>query len=214
MAHFHNDERLQKIVLSILERCTVFVETGAYCGDSSKWIAEQRPDLPVYTCEINPVFYVHALARMPKNAQITNASSPVYLHALLDDNGDNPLFGMPFFFLDAHWYDYWPLRDELKIIGDNLSHAIILVHDFKVPGRDNFSYCNGGGGSPSFSGRTTEGGPVPDMDYIVDLLGDDFCALYPTYGGAHPGYVLIFQNIAPFGNLGHLGVGLESKSSR
>lgn len=42
-----------------------------------------------------------------------------------------------FFYLDAHWYDYWPILDELEIISKHYKdRAIIVIDDFKVPNRD------------------------------------------------------------------------------
>jgi hypothetical protein len=212
MAHFHNDTKLQAIVMSILAHSSAFIETGAFHGDTSKWIAEQNPALPVYTCEVNERFYNHARARMPSNATIRHASSPDFLDWLFNEGASLTHLTMPFFFLDAHWYDYWPLRDELKLITKVLPRSIVLIHDFKVPDRDNFSYCNGGGGSPEFSGRTTEGGPVPELEYILDVLEDGFTAYYPTYADRVPGYVLIFQNVTPFGDLRRLEVTPESQN--
>ena len=45
-----------------------------------------------------------------------------------------------FFYLDAHWYNYNPLLDELKVIAKyNMNKSVIAIHDFKVPGKD-FGY--------------------------------------------------------------------------
>jgi hypothetical protein len=42
-----------------------------------------------------------------------------------------------FFYLDAHWYEYWPILDELEVISKNCqNNAIIVIDDFKVPDRD------------------------------------------------------------------------------
>ena len=35
-------------------------------------------------------------------------------------------------FLDAHWDDYWPIRDEISAL--LRGKGVILVHDLKVPG--------------------------------------------------------------------------------
>jgi hypothetical protein len=36
------------------------------------------------------------------------------------------------FYLDAHWEEYLPLRDELQLIYNNFPRAVVLVDDFKV----------------------------------------------------------------------------------
>jgi len=52
--------------------------------------------------------------------------------------------GLPLLFLDAHWYDYLPLPDEIRNIGHHLTDAIMAIHDFKVPGEDyGFDDCKG-----------------------------------------------------------------------
>jgi hypothetical protein len=86
-----------------------------------------------------------------------------------------------FFFLDAHWYDYWPLRDELKIIL-NLPKCIIAIDDFQVPEHRHIRFdqykkikCN--------------------LSYISDLLIDHQVKIYyPTRANRDgSGWVLIFK---------------------
>jgi len=48
------------------------------------------------------------------------------------------------FYLDAHWYKYNPLLDELAVLYKNkLKNCLVVIHDFKVPntnfGFDKFS---------------------------------------------------------------------------
>lgn len=63
----------------------------------------------------------------------------------------------PCFYLDAHWGEYWPLLDELKVIAElNHRNSIIIIHDFKVPGKP-WSYC-------SYSGHDL------DYAYVEDAL--------------------------------------------
>ena len=45
----------------------------------------------------------------------------------------------PFIYLDAHWDDYWPLRDELEVIL-KLDKAVVVVDDFQVPGRPEWGF--------------------------------------------------------------------------
>ncbi|MFA5859198.1 MAG: hypothetical protein WC955_09040 [Elusimicrobiota bacterium] len=65
------------------------------------------------------------------NIKLINASSAKYIEemistGLITDN-DNC-----FFFLDAHWGEYWPLRDEIRVILQ-LKRSIIVIDDFVVP---------------------------------------------------------------------------------
>lgn len=60
-------------------------------------------------------------------------SSPMVMAALLACGR----FEGPFlFYLDAHGGDYWPLRDELKVVaGLWLADSCIIIHDCQVPGK-------------------------------------------------------------------------------
>jgi hypothetical protein len=83
----------------------------------------------------------------------------------------------------------------------------MIIDDFQVPGREEFLYCAGGGGSPEFSGRSTVDDRVCNFDLIRTRLSnlDDYTLLYPNYGPpdafqdprgqALIGYVAIFKNL-------------------
>lgn len=61
------------------------------------------------------------------------------------------------FYLDAHWHEYWPLQDELSVIAEkHPRNCVIIIHDFKVPGKD-FLY-------------DSYGGQDLDYDYVKDAL--------------------------------------------
>ncbi len=44
------------------------------------------------------------------------------------------------FYLDAHWYDYMPLPDEIRIIAEQCERAIIVVDDVFVESDPRFGY--------------------------------------------------------------------------
>lgn len=110
---------------------------------------------------------------------------------------------LPLFYLDAHWYDYWPLPDKIRIITAKLENAIIIIDDFEVPDRPDFKFCRGGGGSPKFSGRTTVDERACNLSLIQPNLetSKDYKFLSPSYGvnDSHTtsliGYISIFQNL-------------------
>jgi hypothetical protein len=86
---------------------------------------------------------------------------------------------MPLFYLDAHWYDYWPLQDEVKTIS-KLSQFVILADDFKVPGKPQFENDNGGGGTPGVHRTTIDIRPC-SMETIGHLLPKECDIIYPDY---------------------------------
>ena len=49
--------------------------------------------------------------------------------------GNNPMF-----YLDAHWYDYMPLPDELATIANQCQRGIIIIDDFLIPDHPEYLY--------------------------------------------------------------------------
>lgn len=182
------------------------METGTYLGDTALCVSRMAPGLPVFTCEINRRFHGLARRRLAGRANVRsiNAGSREFLPRLLELRlaGDRPLF-----YLDAHWYDDWPLADEVRIVTE-LSAGIIIIDDFMVPGRPQFRFDVGGGGGRRFSGRETSDDRVCGPGLIRPVLsrGRRYQAWLPKYGRAeafpvHPwvsrlfplrGYVVIF----------------------
>jgi len=143
---FVGDRILRQAVDFMLAECQVthFVETGTYLGHTCRYIASTYTGLPITTIEQNEEFYAAAqvtLGRCPTVTRHLGDSADVLRRIL----AANAIRGLPFFFLDAHWYDYLPLPSEIHTIGEYMSDAIMLIHDFQVPGRSAFGYdtCNG-----------------------------------------------------------------------
>lgn len=192
----HNDPILQKSFQMAVEsvRATSIVETGTFMGYSTELMSKMFPNIPIYTCEINPNNFSKArknLSKM-KNVKIFLGTSPELLNKFLDENmlGERPVF-----FLDAHWLDEWPLEEEIKIIGNRVSDAVIFIDDFKIPGRTaDFVYDKYG-----------------PKECSIEMIGPKmnkkrkYYMLLPAYGKDifnpkeyHPvlsGYPIIFQNL-------------------
>lgn len=109
-----------------------FIETGTNSGDTIEFLAKHYPDLSILSCELNRLSFNFATTRLKdfKNITIQNISSNIFLDILNIDQKENNMY-----FLDAHWNDYWPLQDEIKLI----EKGLILIDDFDIqyPG---FSY--------------------------------------------------------------------------
>ena len=206
---FHGDRCYQQLVRSICSHfpITSFVETGTYLGDTTEYMANTIT-LPIYTSEVNEKFFQFAAERLKRyeNVRASLASSEQVVRQAIEQNLLGP---MPFFYLDAHWYDYWPLLDEIELIASRVPRCIVVIDDFQVPGRPEFEFCEGGGGSAEFSGRTTMDQRVCNIDLIQDKLGPParYQLLYPHYpreeafgmpgDGKLIGYVALFKNIEP-----------------
>jgi len=138
---FHCDRVYQQIMVELAAASGVsaFVETGTFKGVSAAFIADRCPAVPVHTIEIEPSYYAEAAARLHRypSVRLAHGSSPPWLAALLDGGtlGDRPLF-----YLDAHWYEDWPLPAEIELIASRAREAIIVIDDFQVPGRVDFGF--------------------------------------------------------------------------
>lgn len=117
------------------------IETGTYKGATTECLAMLAEY--VITIENNELYYMSAKKRLSKynNIALFKGSSPKVLNNSVLNS--SYLFIKPIlFFLDAHWYSYNPLLDELKTIAKfGLNNSVIAIHDFKVPNK-NFGYDN------------------------------------------------------------------------
>ncbi len=132
-------------------------ETGTWKGHTTVALAALFPR--VYTIELDAARVAQNAARFSGHPNIValQGHSPEVLVRLVD-SFEYPLFA----YLDAHWnHDDWPLRDELKILLSVRRPKVLMVHDFKVPGRD-FGY-------------DTYKGVACALDMIADLLPHDEC---------------------------------------
>ena len=112
------------------------VETGTWTGPTTVWFAKTFPGVRVDTVEIKEEFQLQAKAALKPytNACSHLGSSHEKLATMLalGDQG-----GAKLAYLDAHWWDYLPLNDELHIIAKHASdNCIIVIDDFKVPQRN------------------------------------------------------------------------------
>lgn len=114
----------------------VAIETGTCSGSSTVFFSLLFNE--VHTMEIVEEFYKGACTnlRFCNNVICHLGSSEKILAELLPSLKGKPIL----FYLDAHW-QYWPLLDELEEISKtHRDNCIIIVDDFKVPGRKDIPY--------------------------------------------------------------------------
>ena len=135
------------------------IETGTYYGWSTMKLAEFGID--VTTIEYSEENYKIAIDNFSKtnfsNIKGLFGNSPEVLREILT-NEDNDVI----LFLDAHWYDYWPIHDELKVCIDKKIKPVIIIHDFFVP--DEY-------GTPKFGFDRYENQNL-DFNYIKSFLDE------------------------------------------
>lgn len=113
------------------------VETGTFKGNTTAFFATIYDT--VHTVEISHDFFLEAEASLRQfpNAICHEGSSPAFLRNILPILADRPVV----FYLDAHWYNDWPLLDELtEISKTHKNNCVIVIDDFKVPLRADVPY--------------------------------------------------------------------------
>src|ERR1039458_5426040 len=136
-----------EIVREIFEFCKIerIIETGTFRGATTAWLAGFGK--PVTTFEVSPVYAGYSRARLSAfaNVNVRNVNSVDGLKALVREpiNLKSPCF----IYLDAHWYDYLPLNDELELIFGNFERAVVLIDDFQVPDDDGYYFDDYGSGA-------------------------------------------------------------------
>ncbi len=172
---------------------TSFVETGTFMGSTTEFLAQNFPSTPIHSSEVTDDFYKKARERLStyRNIHLFKGDSTLFLTRLIKETN---LGKTPLFFLDAHWFDNWPLEKEVKLISEKLKKALIIIHDFKVPGNHNFKY-------------DTYKDKECSLEMIAPFLAKNssYKLLFPNYSketiGKNSyfkdlvGYPIIFQNI-------------------
>jgi hypothetical protein len=140
MSSFNSDPIVEREIKRIKEifniKCAI--ETGTYNGETTKFLGEIFEN--VYSVELSDHHFNVSSRNCSnyKNVKIYKDSSEKFLSKILPTIKDE--FDTFLFYLDAHWDNYWPLKDEIKEISLHLrNRAIIVIDDFFVPNR-NFQY--------------------------------------------------------------------------
>ena len=135
----------------------LIIETGTYIGMTTGYMS-QASGLPIHSAEVNPRFHSIAKLRLRefKNISLYNLDSREFLKTLAKDKALTKQ--RTFFYLDAHWYGDFPLREEIELIAEYWPEFVIMIDDFQIPGDAGYGYDDYGNGE-SLS-----------IDYIEPLL--------------------------------------------
>ncbi len=107
-----------------------YVETGAHLGFTTQFLSHFGR--PVYAVEIDPEFHRRAselLCREPEVHLVLGDSVEFLEHVTTDIIKTTDLV---LFYLDAHWRETLPLREELKIIATRHPRSVVMIDDFRV----------------------------------------------------------------------------------
>lgn len=156
------------------------VETGTYLGTSTLFFAANAPSsCPVHTVELDDFYYRFAKKRFERKGvdiNIHKMSSEAFLEGTRFD------VERLFCYLDAHWYKYLPIREEIRALSD-YPQVVIGIDDFEVPGE------------PSWGFDDYRRNGVLTWRYIADAARD-FTVFYPAYSpeednGARRGFCVL-----------------------
>ncbi len=130
---FNGQVGREAIMLDLLRllRPAAVVETGTFRGISLEWFAKNYSG-QVLSCEKEKLYFLQAQARLAhySNVDLWLEDSRCFLAKILDKlQTNNPIL----VYLDAHWEQDLPLRDELKVIFSRQPKAVAVIDDFRVP---------------------------------------------------------------------------------
>ena len=135
------------------------LELGSAVMGSTKFFAESFEN--VLTVEISPEFRNIGLERTKGLKNITSylGDSVNMLPTMLSHCDNRTIV-----FIDSHWYDNFPLFNELKLIKASGLTPVIIVHDCLVPNEPNLGYDSYEGVDISYATMKT---------YLDDIYGAD-----------------------------------------
>lgn len=163
-----SDKFLLEEILKLKEKfdSKVFFETGTWKGLSANIISKFFHK--VYTYENNKSLFNEATKNNEnnKNVILRFGNSVDGLRQDLKEENKNDIF-----FLDAHWDEYFPLLDELKVIEEKKIKPIILIHDFFTPDEN---------GNPKY-GYDTYGDRIIGHNLVKDYMDKIYDKQYIHY---------------------------------
>lgn len=169
---FHGDQYLLDTVDGLTQTIDTFIETGANVGSTLAYFARKYPRISCYSCEPDVEAFHQAQQNTANLANITlyNQTSQDFL-STLERQHPELVQKRILFWLDAHGYGFkWPLKAELAFITEKFPQALILIDDFKVPGREMFEY-------DQYEGQ------ICSYEYVRDALNPSrsYTVYYPNY---------------------------------
>lgn len=199
---FNGQPARQALFLRLMDeiRPRAIVETGTYLGTTTDFMA--ATGLPVYTAEVDRRNYGFVRARFwnRRNIICRSGDSRTVLKKLFD----GPLRALAgetiFFYLDAHWNDDLPLAEELELVFNECSTAVVMIDDFEVPFDFGYGFDDYGTGKALTS------------LYIADAVSvHGLRAFYPSTpsvleGGARRGCVILAKHPAQVSALSSLAL--------
>jgi hypothetical protein len=140
---YHRQELVRQIAAEL--DFGLVIETGTFRGDTTRFLAETF-SCPVWTVEANRRFFTYSRGRLRRLRNVVTVAcgeSPERLRFLSERMSGVRVFA----YLDAHWDENLPLREELAIIVRAWPQAVIMIDDFQVPDDPGYGFDDYGAGA-------------------------------------------------------------------
>jgi hypothetical protein len=120
------------------------IETGTFRGITTEWFAKCAL-VPIYSCEKNKRFFLQSCQRLAnfKNIHLAMQDSRDFIRDMANTEVSKKKV---LFYLDAHWEQDLPLREEISIIFQSFEYPCVIVDDFKIPFDSGYSFDDYGPG--------------------------------------------------------------------
>lgn len=130
----------------IISACGIerIIETGTFIGTTTEFFAQFG--ISVITAESNAEYARHARARLInwKNVDLRVGDSVAILQDLVRETFDRTVPTL--FYLDAHWSDHLPLREEAELAIGHFAGCVLMIDDFAVPDDPGYGFDDYGRG--------------------------------------------------------------------
>ena len=159
---FNNDHFVATEFLKIRDKFNIetILELGSCVGGSTKWFSNNFND--IHSVEINEQFLDIAKQRCKgalKEPKFYLGSTVDLLPSVLKQCDCRTII-----FIDSHWYDNFPLFDELKLIKQSGLTPCVVVHDCLVPNEPKLGFDSYKGVDISYENM---------KPYLDDIYGVD-----------------------------------------
>ena len=131
-----NNQNLRiQLVKELLEsyKPLLIIETGTFLGDTTEFLSKFSK---IISIEKSRLFYYLSKSRFlnENQTQIIYGKSEVELKKIKNFEEKT------FFYLDAHWGEELPLKEEVEQITNNYLNYIICIDDFAVPNDNSWGF--------------------------------------------------------------------------
>lgn len=163
----NGQERRREAMVALLKAIDPeeIIETGTFFGSTTLLFGEQT-DCRVYTVDINRFFSLAARIRAWRRPRIRMMAGES-MKLLKERQRAGAGSRRTFFYLDAHWGENLPLREEVQFILKYWTETLICIDDFRVPDDPGYRFDR-------------YGDKRLEWDYLQLDQGDMMDVYYPT----------------------------------